>query len=61
MRRVAITTAAVFCFSAPFSARAQDPGERVPITAPLEQQYAGDLTVLHAKVEQVVNVAPGKR
>lgn len=61
MRRVAITITATFCFSAPFSARAQDPGERVPITAPLEQQYAGDLTVLHAKVVALAQAIPAEK
>jgi hypothetical protein len=61
MRRVAITVAAMFCFSAPLSAQAQEPGANVPITAPLEQQYAGALTVLHAKVVALAQAIPAEK
>ena len=61
MRRGAITIASMFCFSAPLSMHAQDAGQRVPVTAPLEQQYAGDLTALHAKVVALAQAIPAEK
>jgi len=61
MRRVATTIAVMVSFSAPLAAQAQLPGERVPITAPLEQQYAGDLTVLRGKVVALAQAIPAGR
>jgi hypothetical protein len=42
-------------------ARAQSPGTNVPISAPLEQQFAGDLTVLHDKVVALARAIPADK
>ena len=61
MRRVAITIAAVLCQAAPSSVGAQDSEAKVSITAPLEQQFAGDLTALHNKVAALANAIPAEK
>jgi uncharacterized damage-inducible protein DinB len=43
------------------SATAQGPGTAVPITAPLEKQFAGDLTVLHDKVVALAQAIPAEK
>ena len=40
---------------------AQSPGARVDFTAPLEQQFAGDLTHLHDKVLALAEAIPADR
>lgn len=42
-------------------AGAQSTGATVPITAPLERQYAGDLTALHDKVMALANAIPADK
>jgi uncharacterized damage-inducible protein DinB len=61
MRRVVITIAAAFGLGTPLAAQAQDSGANVPITAPLEKQYAGDLTLLHAKVVALAQAIPADK
>jgi len=60
MRRVAFIVA-IFCLGAQFSVQAQGSGANVPLTAPLEQQYAGDLTVLHNKVVALAQAIPADK
>jgi uncharacterized damage-inducible protein DinB len=40
---------------------AQSSGTQVPITAPLEQQHAGALTVVHDKVLALANAIPAEK
>jgi uncharacterized damage-inducible protein DinB len=40
---------------------AQSTGVNVPVTAPLERQYAGDLTLLHDKVLALANAIPADK
>ena len=39
----------------------QTPGASVPVTAPLEQQFAGDLTLLHEKVFALAQAIPADK
>jgi uncharacterized damage-inducible protein DinB len=60
MRRVVSVTFAILC-TAPFLAHAQGSGATVPVTAPLEQQFAGDLTLLHDKVFALAQAIPAEK
>ena len=58
MRRLIVATLTILCAS---SLPAQGAGGRVSITAPLEQQYAGALTVLHDKVIALAEAIPAEK
>jgi uncharacterized damage-inducible protein DinB len=61
MRRVLPAIVALTCSIAPLSAPAQGTGANVSVTAPLEQQFAGDLTALHDKVVALAKAIPAEK
>src|SRR5688572_9601618 len=61
MRHVIPAIVALICSGAPLSAWAQGTGANVSVTAPLEQQFAGDLTALHDKVVALAQAIPADR
>ncbi len=61
MRRHRLTIIALSLVAGPCTARGQESGARVPITAPLEQQFAGDLTALHDKVVALAEAIPSEK
>ncbi len=58
MRRRTLRILGAIAFGVPATLRAQSSGANVPITAPLEQQFAGDLTALHDKVVALADAIP---
>jgi uncharacterized damage-inducible protein DinB len=61
MRRTLLTTFAITFSILASSAPGQSPGTNVPITAPLERQFAGDLAVLHDKVLALAQAIPAEK
>ena len=61
MQRAFTTTLAAAVSIIASSASAQSSGTNVPITAPLERQFAGDLTVLHDKVLALAQAIPAEK
>jgi len=58
MRRSMLSTVAILCLIDPIVVQGQDASANVPATAPLERQFAGDLTVLHDKVVALAEAIP---
>jgi uncharacterized damage-inducible protein DinB len=61
MRRTFLTTLALAFSAFGISTSAQSVGTDVPITAPLERQFAGDLTLLHDKVVALAQAIPAEK
>ncbi len=61
MHRAFLATIAMTCSMFANSGRAQSPGAAVPIEAPLERQFAGDLTVLHDKIVALAQAIPAEK
>jgi hypothetical protein len=60
VRRALLATIVTLC-CATATARAQSAGANVPPTAPLEHQFAGDLTALHDKVVMLAQAIPADK
>ena len=61
MHLVLLAIVALICSSAPRYALAQGASANVPVTAPLEQQFAGDLTALHDNVVALAKAIPAEK